>query len=145
MKIRYTMLSVLMGATLFASAPLLANADALVVEPVVAETFFVTTYLNGGVGNGEEALMHRIAHEFPLRLTFSERKDGEFIVNVPVVIFDAKGNPVFELPNAGPMLYVILPDGKYKEGPDRVAGSCSGRQGRQGFVFSLEQYEEIVG
>ncbi len=114
MKIRYTMLSVLMGATLFASAPLLANADALVVEPVVAETFFVTTYLNGGVGNSEEALMHRIAHEFPLRLTFSERKDGEFIVNVPVVIFDAKGNPVFELPNAGPMLYVILPDGKYK-------------------------------
>lgn len=105
-------LSTLMGAILMAAVMLPANAEP--VDPVVVETFVVTTYINGGVGSGEEKLMHRIAHEFPLRLTFSERKNGEFIANVPVVIFDARGNPVFELPNAGPMLYVMLPDGKYK-------------------------------
>ena len=105
-------LNALMGAMLIVSVS--ANAGTLVVDPVIVETFVVTTYMNGGVGNDEEKLMHRIAHEFPLRLTFSERKDGEYIANVPVVIFDARGNPVFELPNAGPMLYVMLPDGKYK-------------------------------
>ncbi len=110
MKIIMQTLGVLMGAILLVPA----NAEPVLVDPVVVETFVVTTYMNGGVGNDEERMMHRVAHEFPLRLTFSERKDGEFIANVPVVIFDAKGNPVFELPNAGPMLYVILPNGKYK-------------------------------
>ncbi len=103
-------LSALTGAILMVSLPAIAEP----VDPVIVETFVVTTYINGGVGSNEEKLMHRIAREFPLRLTFSERKDGEFIANVPVVIFDAGGNPVFELPNAGPMLYVMLPDGKYK-------------------------------
>ncbi len=127
-------LSALMGAMLLVSFS--ANAETLVADPVVVETFVVTTYMNGGVGNDEEKLMHRIAHEFPLRLTFSERKDGEYIANVPVVIFDARGNPVFELPNAGPMLYVMLPDGKYKISA-RFKGltesqevELSGKQGR---------------
>ena len=47
-------------------------------------------------------------------MIFSELKNGEFVADVPVVISDAKDNPVFELSNAGPMLYVKLPDGKYK-------------------------------
>lgn len=99
-----------------ASTAMTANAaeEEIVLAPVVLETIAVTTYLNGGVGKDEQEFMHRMAKEFPLRLTFSERKDGEFIVNVPVVISDAKGNPIFELPKAGPMLYVMLPNGKYK-------------------------------
>ncbi len=102
-------------AVLFGAALLVpANAEPMAVDPVVVETFVVTTYMNGGVGNDEERMMHRVAHEFPLRLIFSERKDDEFVASVSVVIFDAKGNPVFALPNAGPMLYVMLPDGKYK-------------------------------
>lgn len=115
MKIRPALSAALIGATLIASVPLIANAEELiVVEPIVVETFTATTYLNGGIGKEEVGVMRRIAKEFPLRLTFSERKDGEFIADVPVVISDAKGNPVFELPKAGPMLYVMLPNGKYK-------------------------------
>ncbi len=110
MKIIMQTLGVLMGALLMVSA----NAEPVAVDPVVVETFVVTTYMNGGVGNDEERMMHRVSHEFPLRLTFSERKDDEFVATVSVVIFDAKGSPVFALPNAGPMLYVMLPNGKYK-------------------------------
>jgi hypothetical protein len=114
MKIHSALTAALVGASLAASLPLAAHAQELAVEPAVMETITVTTYLNGGFGKGEQDAMHRIAKEFPLRLTFSERKDGEFIANVPVVIADAKGNPVFELHNAGPMLFVMLPKGKYK-------------------------------
>lgn len=112
----------LTGAALLISVPA-ANAQEKTVKPVVIEevivpivvkTAEVTTYLNGGIGKDEQAAMHRIEKEFPLRMTFSERKDGEFIVNVPVVITDERGIPVFELPKAGPMLYVMLPNGKYK-------------------------------
>ncbi len=85
-----------------------------VVETVVVPTITATTYINGGVGKNEEATMHRVAKEFPLRITFAERRDGEFIADVPVVISDEKGNPVLELSKAGPMLFVMLPDGKYR-------------------------------
>jgi hypothetical protein len=110
MKIRTPVSAVLLGASVLAMLPLAASAQ----DSVVVETVAATTYVNGGVGKDEEAALHRIAKEFPLRMTFSERKDGEFLADVPVVIADARGNPVFELPRAGPMLYVMLPNGKYK-------------------------------
>ena len=110
MKIRTQLSAVLLGASVLTMLPLAANAQ----DSIVVETFTATTYLNGGIGKDEEATMRRVAKEFPLRMTFSERKDGEFLADIPVVIADARGNPVFELPNAGPMLYVMLPNGKYK-------------------------------
>lgn len=110
MNTRTSITAALIGASLLATLPLAANAQ----EPTVVETITATTYVNGGIGKDEEAAMRGVAKEFPLRMTFSERKDGEFIADVPVVITDSRGNPVFELPNAGPMLYVMLPNGKYK-------------------------------
>jgi hypothetical protein len=110
MKTRIPVAAISLGAALLTALPL----SALAQDSIVVETVTATTYLNGGVGKDEEAAMRRVAKEFPLRMAFSERKDGEFLADVPVVIADARGNPVFELPNAGPMLYVMLPDGKYK-------------------------------
>ncbi len=110
MKTRTPLLEILFGAGLLATLPLSAGAQ----DSIAVETITATTYLNGGVGKDEEAAMRRVAKEFPLRMAFSERKDGEFLAGVPVVIADVRGNPVFELPNAGPMLYVMLPNGKYK-------------------------------
>lgn len=110
MKTHVTLTAALITAGLLAMLPFAASAqDAIVVETITA-----TTYLNGGVGKDEAAAVRSVAREFPLRLTFSERKDGEFLTNVPVVIVDARGNPVFELPKAGPLLYVMLPNGKYR-------------------------------
>ena len=43
-------------------------------------------------------------------MMFSERKNDEFVVHVAVIIDDGHGK-VLELSNAGPMLYVKLPDG----------------------------------
>ncbi|WP_186405419.1 hypothetical protein [Candidatus Accumulibacter aalborgensis] len=120
MKTLSSLTAALIGASLLATLPLAAIAkepvivETIVQEPVVVEAVLVSTYLNGGVGENEAATMRRVAQEFPLRMTFSERKDGEFIADVPVVILDARGNPVFELPKAGPMLYVVLPNGKYR-------------------------------
>jgi hypothetical protein len=109
MKTHAHLTTALIGAGLLATLPFPAGAQ----DSAVVETVTATTYLNGGVGKDEEATLRRIAKEFPLRMTFSERKDGEFLADVPVVISDARGNPVFELPKAGPMLYVMLPTGKY--------------------------------
>ena len=110
MNIRTPLAAMLIGVGMVATLPLAASAQ----DSIVVETITATTFANGGIGDSEIATMRRIAKEFPLRMTFSERKDGEFIADVPVVIADARGNPVFELSKAGPMLYVMLPNGKYK-------------------------------
>jgi len=110
MKVRYILSVTLLGAALVASFPVAASEQ----DPVIAKTLFEKTYLNGGIGKAERDFMRSSAHEFSLRLTFLERNSEELIADVPVEIVDAEGSTVFKLPNAGPMLYVMLPKGKYK-------------------------------
>ena len=115
MRIRNTLSSVLIAGGLLVFVPGAANAQGDIPERVnVVETITATSYLNGGIGKDEGATMRGMAKKFPLRIIFAERKDGEFVTGVPVVISDANGKPVLELPRAGPMLFVMLPDGKYK-------------------------------
>ncbi len=86
----------------------------LAQDSVVTRTLTATTYLNGGIGDTEEATMRSLGKQFSLRMIFSESKSGEYIADVPVVILNSSGEPVFELPRAGPMLDVMLPAGKYR-------------------------------
>ncbi len=72
-----------------------------------------TNYVNGGIGDEGMAMMHGVANEYPLHIVFSEGKDGAFLADVPVTILDKHHEAVVELPDAGPMLYVRLPQGKY--------------------------------
>jgi len=102
------MTAVLIGVTLLAAVHLTAGAQD------VATTATVATYLNGGVGDDEQAAMRCRAKEFPLRMTFSEGKGGKYIADVSVVVTDAHGNSVFELSTAGLMLDAALPDGNCK-------------------------------
>ena len=78
------------------------------------QTLSGTTYLNGGIGKEEKEAMRGMAAEYPLRITYSQRDNGELLANVPTAIFDAQGKCVFELSDAGPMLFVKLPEGKYQ-------------------------------
>lgn len=92
--------SLLMAAA-FAMALPLAHADD------------TANYVNGGIGDEGMARMHSLAKDYPLHIVFSEGPDGAFIADVPVTIRDRHHKTVFELPDAGPMLYVRLPKGKY--------------------------------
>lgn len=95
----------LIGLSLFASVTLASSGP---------QASGVARYLNGGIGKEEADAMRREANAYPLRISFSERRDGEFIVDVPVVITDTYGRRALDLPKAGPLLYVRLPNGKYK-------------------------------
>jgi len=72
-----------------------------------------TPYLNGGVGEDEAAVMRSRADDFSMRIMFAEGSNYDFTADVPVVIADARGNPIFALDHAGPLLYVMLPKGTY--------------------------------
>ena len=103
---RNTLNALLVGMSLVAVCHV-ASAQELLVE-----TATVTPYLNGGVGKDEADAMRQVAKNYPLRITFAQGADNEFTM-ADVAILDASGTPVFELPHAGPLLYVALPEGRY--------------------------------
>jgi hypothetical protein len=106
MDLRNPLSSILIGVSLLGT-PLAASAQ----QSSPVETG--TTYLDGGIGKTEADAMRRMAQDFPLRLSFSIDSADERTADVPVVISDTRGNRVFELPNGGSLVYVILPDGSY--------------------------------
>jgi len=69
--------------------------------------------VSGGIGSEEAEAIRLQAPEFPVHITFSEGKDGKSITDVALKITNHDGFSVFELPSAGPILYIKLPDGSY--------------------------------
>jgi len=103
-------LVILLAGLGLAAGPLAAAAQALDTWPPSSSR---TTFINGGFGEDEVDAIRQRAHEFPLRVVFADGPRNEYQANVPVVIADARGVPVFTLRDAGPLLYVMLPEGRY--------------------------------
>jgi hypothetical protein len=102
----------------YAATPLVRAQE----DIVVTETVRASIFMNGGIGKDEEAYMRKAGKDFNLRIEFSERKDNEFVADADLAITDVRGNPVFLLPSAGPIVNLNLPPGKY-----RVAASFKGK------------------
>ena len=105
-------------ALLYAAAPLVHAQE----ERVAVETMRPIQFMNGGIGQSDEALTRKAGKAFKLRVEFSERKDNEFVADADLRITDMQGHPVLVLHSAGPIVNVNLPDGKY-----RVAASFHGQ------------------
>ena len=71
------------------------------------------TFINGGIGDRERSIMESMRREFSAHLVFSESRDRVFVSAVHVDVLDASGKRVFSLDDAGPMLWVNLPNGHY--------------------------------
>ncbi|MEW6728647.1 MAG: hypothetical protein ACOZAP_07485 [Pseudomonadota bacterium] len=70
------------------------------------------SYIGGGVGLAERAALERWAKDYPLRIEMA-RKSGEYLGDMQVRVFNAKGETVLEAPSDGPLFFVRLPDGRY--------------------------------
>lgn len=69
-------------------------------------------YLSGGIGEDESRAIQQTTG-YNLHMTFSVGTENEYIPDVSVVIQKAPGQTVLTLNNAGPLVYVKLPAGKY--------------------------------
>ncbi|WP_207260578.1 carboxypeptidase regulatory-like domain-containing protein [Pseudomonas sp. GW101-3H06] len=69
-------------------------------------------YLSGGIGVDESKAIQQTAG-YNLHMTFAVGPDNKYIPDVDVVIQKASGQPVLTLNEAGPLVYVQLPAGKY--------------------------------
>jgi hypothetical protein len=69
-------------------------------------------YLSGGVGEDESKAIQQ-ATGYNLHMTFSTGPVSQYIPDVDVIIQKVEGQPVLTLSEAGPLVYVQLPPGKY--------------------------------
>jgi len=108
MKMRNWFIASVIGTGIVATP---AAAGAQKAVPVVTVT--TIPYLNGGIGDDEAETIRSKANDFSLHLTFAEGPNDALTANIPVVITDARGDPVLAVSDAGPLLYVMLPKGRY--------------------------------
>ncbi|MHC8302256.1 MULTISPECIES: carboxypeptidase regulatory-like domain-containing protein [unclassified Pseudomonas] len=70
------------------------------------------TYLSGGIGEDESKAIQQTTG-YNLHMTFSIGPENKYVPDVDVVIQKAPGQTVLTLSQAGPLVYVQLPPGKY--------------------------------
>ena len=70
------------------------------------------TYLSGGIGEDEAKAIQQ-ATGYNLHMTFTIGAEGKYVPDVDVLIQKDQGQTVLTLSQAGPLVYVQLPPGKY--------------------------------
>lgn len=70
------------------------------------------TYLSGGVGEDEAKAIQQ-ATGYNLHMTFAIGPENKYVPDVDVAIQKVPGQTVLTLSDAGPLVYVQLPPGKY--------------------------------
>jgi len=78
-------------------------------------------YVNGGVGQEEQAAMRAERANYNLLLTFAT-KSGAYRSDVRLDVADAKGATVLGVANTGPMFFAKLPAGTY-----RISATAEGK------------------
>ena len=82
------------------------------------------TYLSGGIGLDESKSIQQ-TQGYNLHMTFAVGAQNEYTADVDVLIQKAPGQTVLTLSEAGPLVYVKLPAGKYS-----VIASRNGQERR---------------
>ncbi|WP_336333464.1 carboxypeptidase regulatory-like domain-containing protein [Pseudomonas putida] len=113
------LIALAMPWTLAAAADLDAPIDMQAVQLQPQEQNGVR-YLQGGIGQ-DEANALRKTTGYNLHVELSTGPEGKFQSGAAVDIHNAQGQPVLSVTDAGPLLYVQLPPGKYK-----VTGNAEG-------------------
>ncbi len=102
-----------MAFSINASLVTLSAAETL---PMQEQQVGDVTYVTGGVGEAEAAVMRDMAKDYQLEITFLQKKPGqreEFLADVKVQIQDEQQNAVLDITTDGPFLLVNLPQGNY--------------------------------
>ena len=113
-----------MHRTLAAAAIVLAaclTSTAALAAPTPKQQNGIT-YINGGVGQEEQAAMQALRADYNLQLTFATKQSGAYRSDVQLDIMDTKGNTLVSAANTGPMFFAKLPPGTY-----RVSAAAEGK------------------
>ncbi|NWA05264.1 carboxypeptidase regulatory-like domain-containing protein [Pseudomonas gingeri] len=94
-------------------------------------------YLTGGIGQDESQALIQ-TRGYNLHIVSSTGPKDEYLPDVNVTITRAGGEPVLSLIQAGPMIYVKLPAGKYQ-----IVSSREGHEDRQSIVVDGKKTQTV--
>lgn len=102
-------------------------------------------YLSGGVGEDEAKAIQQ-ATGYNLHMTFAIGPENKYVPDVQVAIQKAQGPTVLTLSEAGPLVYVQLPPGKYtviatRNGEERRDTADVGSGAARNLVFHWNSAE----
>ncbi|VVO36780.1 carboxypeptidase regulatory-like domain-containing protein [Pseudomonas fluorescens] len=103
------------------------------------------TYLSGGVGEDEAKAIQQTTG-YNLHMTFAIGPENKYVPDVDVAIQKAQGQTVLTLSEAGPLVYVQLPPGKYtvvatRNGEERRDTADVGSGAARNLVFHWNSAE----
>lgn len=103
------------------------------------------TYLSGGVGEDEAKAIQQTTG-YNLHMTFAIGPENKYVPDVEVAIQKAQGQTVLTLSEAGPLVYVQLPPGKYtvvatRNGEERRDTADLGSGAARNLVFHWNSAE----
>jgi hypothetical protein len=84
--------------------------------PMIVQSFGNITYVTGGVGDAEATAMRRLAKDYALELSFTQRParhPEEFLADVKVQIKDMQQTAVLAITTHEPFLLANMPAGDY--------------------------------
>ncbi len=98
---------------------MLATTSAVAVDLPVDEAALIPqsqngiSYLSGGIGDEELTFIKQATREYNLHLTFSEGRSNAYVSDIKLTINNLRGKTLLALEQAGPLVYVKLPAGRY--------------------------------
>lgn len=112
--------SAAMAQNSYAPAPVARNGEVIesegsgAIAPVLSnvETKDGISYLSGGVGDEEEAMLKRYTKEFNTHLLLTS-KAGEYMGEVSLRFVNSNGQQVLNIDGVGPYFYANLPTDTY--------------------------------
>lgn len=118
------------------------EVDAVLLLPLLQNGI---SYIGGGIGVVERTALEQWAKNYSLRIEMAT-KSGAYVGDMRVRVFNALGTLILDTPSDGSLLYLMLPDGRYKVEasglrPDEYAlqsrevNVLSGRQVRAFFAW----------
>lgn len=119
-RFKNTFLAYSVAALLLGSAPFVSVASSASDADIRTEG--AVSYVSGGVGTESLDQLSSIASQFNLKLVFA-LSSGDYLSDVRVVIADAKGQILLDIPSEGPWFLSRLPVGTY-----RIAATAAGTE-----------------
>ena len=118
---------------------MLINGSAFAQPAETLNTKSGLSYMTGGIGEEDAAIMHANAKNFTLNLVFSEGNSGQSVTDVNVNIYNEQSETVFRIVGSKPILYLNLPAGTYT-----IIANNNGQKLRHKFTVEENVNQRII-
>jgi hypothetical protein len=141
MKTAKILIAFALGVTVLGIA-LPAGSVSYVPLPIQEQQVGNVTYISGGVGEAEAAVMRNMAKDYLLEVSFMHKQPGqreEMLADIGVQIVDEQNNKLLDIRTDGPYLLANMPEGNYL-----IIADHEGDIKQQKISIDIKKHKKVV-